>query len=1684
MALKSWAVAVGVGLLMLGGCSSDRPAATDGGTAADAPLPLDAAMSDATADALPDASVPNPVDPNLPPEPVIPAVCAGATLDAPHAVRATGDPRTDGLPIYDISAIDTDTLQTAIDACGASLAPGQKGSVHLRVNPAEPTKVAFVSGPLFFKAAHAGVTLWIDRGVTLFAAQDPRLFDVALGTPTCGTDANNNSGGCKSLINVNSASASTPLLNDVGVMGDGVIDGLGGEPMIGGFNGNPNGTWWDVAQHAKPTGVSHSNPRLLDVLRANRFTLYHVTLRNSPKFHVGLQSDNYIVWGVTVQTPSRAINSVGRKLTPAYARNTDGIDPSDSWNGVIAYSHISVGDDQVAFKCGHFHLNDGANVGLPSCRNLIVAHNQFGTGHGMSIGSETNGGAKDNQLPPQHGIGVQGVLDQSGQNVVTWGMHIYDLTIDGSVGTGGADDVDINGIRIKSDVSRGGLVRDVLYEDVCLRNLPNPLILNPHYDPTKTGGLDPTYQNIVLRNIHVVKSSGGSAPAATPVVTLLGLDASHRTAAMLDNVVVDGIDGTNGVRSQYADLALGAGPVNFTPTDNVSAPGSPSTVVVTGTPGQSPPPVACGDRFTVPFPDVGNDPSLDNNASLANLVVTADVGAAGLSPAFASGTTSYTTTIPFRSASVAITPTLSARRTTSLTVAQDGGAPVGVASGSPFVLTLPAAGATSVVTVSVTAEDATTTTSYTVRLTRVAAGTDATLSALTDSAGALAFNASSGQTHYTYSVPAARSTSYTVTPTASDPRASIQVNGVPVASGTPSGTISLASGAAEVLVAVIAEDGTTAVTYILDITVDQAVVPVTGITLSTTALRLDTAGSPTGALIATLAPPGATDQGVSWTSNTPSVATVDPAGRISAVSAGQAVITATSHDGGFTASCTVFVFSLLFSDDFEAGSGLWDLTPGAGGAFSIATDGTSVLKYAAGTAGGVIALVKDSAWSGVTTGDYYVEARIKPQSNSTTSVKQLYLIARYQDSNNWYAAGLNVQGSTTATKVEIAKKFGGAALTRPVQVNRPISLDTWYTVRFELIGSSLTVYLDGELIRTLTDTSLSSGKIGLYTDNKSFEIDDVKVGNPADRPVQLTISPSTDWAAEAGDAPHVVTVTAQRPDYANGGFLPDSFTVASSDPTVVSTAVNGSVVALSPLQAGTAVTTFSSASNPSLTRAITATVSPAFVQSTTIYDLTGRTTPAVAEPASYIDTRLSLTFDTAPALGTAGSIRILRKSDDALADVIKLSGETDAIGFPGQDQVRVVNVEGLVSVSGNTATIVPHHAKLAYGTEYYVAIANHVFTGATLGGTAFDGIGKVGNWSFTTRAAPAPGATSLIVDDDGVADFRTVQGALDHFMKNAARDTPVTVNVRNGTYQELLFLRAKNNVSIVGETRDGVVIQYRNFDTLNNGSGGSQAVGPGTPGGGRAVFLIETSDLLTLDTLTLKNTMRRSTTASSQAETLYFNNDAGRLIARNATFLSEQDTVQLKGYAWFWNTLVAGNVDFIWGNNRVAVFENSEIRSVGDTTSTTSGGYVVQARTVTAADKGFVFLNSQLTHGLGPAGGDVPTGASAATYLARGPGVLSSFDNVAFINCQMDTHVIPIGWAYNTNGQPPSNPLTPSAASGWREYHTTNLVGTPLDLTTRLGGYQLTDADFNAGFSSRAQIFATFGGGAGWNPQP
>jgi pectate lyase len=686
--------------------------------------------------------------------------------------------------------------------------------------------------------------------------------------------------------------------------------------------------------------------------------------------------------------------------------------------------------------------------------------------------------------------------------------------------------------------------------------------------------------------------------------------------------------------------------------------------------------------------------------------------------------------------------------------------------------------------------------------------------------------------------------------------------------------------------------------------------------------------------------------------------------------------------------------------------------------------------------------------------DYFIEARIRPLAQAAPGNRRVYLQARHTDPGNWVGAGLNITNGSPTVQIEIVRMQDGA-ISRLKQVTRALASDGRnYKLRFDVAGGMLSVYLNGERMTTVAAPFPSArGQTGVHGGD-GFEVLDVRGGDAKLKPERLAVATGgSRFVAQAGDAPRTIAIAAPGP-----------VSATSSAPHIVAVAAGDGAVVLTPKAAGSASIVVASTADPSVQTIIDASVAPSFQLPAQVYPLAGAVLPRPRARAVHPDTLLRLVFDAPPAPGNSGSVRVFRKADDALVDVIHVGEEVAALGFPAQDQRRYVR-HTPIKIAGNTATIKLHSHKLAYGTEYYVAIGDGVFNGTSIGGVPFKGIGKAADWSFRTRRAAPSGAT-LTVDDDGPADFRTLQGALDHAMQHLGKARPATIKVSNGSYEELLFIRNKDQLTIQGESRDGVLIHATNNDSMNPGSGLSQGAGSPSHSGGRSLLMIEESDLLTLENLTLKNTTLRANSPSAQAETLYFNSDNARLVARNASFFSEQDTIQVKGYSWFYRTLIAGNVDFIWGANRVALFEESEIRSVGDSANPQLGGYVVQARTVDAGDKGFVFLNSRLTHGPGPAGNDVPPGT---TYLARSPGTPSTWDNVSFINCTMDQHIAAIGWY----GKPPANPALAGAASGWREFGSK-------EMADRIGGYTLSAAEVATHFGSRAAIFAA----RGWNPAP
>jgi polygalacturonase len=230
-------------------------------------------------------------------------------------------------------------------------------------------------------------------------------------------------------------------------------------------------------------------------------------------------------------------------VSPYYARNTDGFDPGEFAKtscGVMACNTITTGDDQISLK-GAYGIQD-----------ITIAHNHFGTGHGMSIGSETNGGVSN--------------------------IDVYDLTVDADSRWSGApnsDTSDFNGVRVKSDESRGGLVEAVSFSDICTRDIDNPLVIDSSYNPLFGGSLFPQFGSISIQNFHAVTCLG----LTQPIVDLQGFNATYPAGPItLDNVVVDGISSSVDIASQFANVMLGPGSVNFRP----SGPGTVVTDHISG----------------------------------------------------------------------------------------------------------------------------------------------------------------------------------------------------------------------------------------------------------------------------------------------------------------------------------------------------------------------------------------------------------------------------------------------------------------------------------------------------------------------------------------------------------------------------------------------------------------------------------------------------------------------------------------------------------------------------------------------------------------------------------------------------------------------------------------------------------------------------------------------------------------------------------------------------------------------------------------------------------------------------------------------------------------------------------------------------------------------------------------------
>lgn len=301
-----------------------------------------------------------------------------------------------------------------------------------------------------------------------------------------------------------------------------------------------------------------------------------------------------------------------------------------------------------------------------------------------------------------------------------------------------------------------------------------------------------------------------------------------------------------------------------------------------------------------------------------------------------------------------------------------------------------------------------------------------------------------------------------------------------------------------------------------------------------------------------------------------------------------------------------------------------------------------------------------------------------------------------------------------------------------------------------------------------------------------------------------------------------------------------------------------------------------------------------------------------------------------------------------------------------------------------------------------------------------------------TVAAPA---RDLVVAADGAGDFKTIQAAVDAVPADST--TRTTILVRKGTYAELVVVsREKKNLTLRGEDRQGTVIAATNNANLNPRR--------------REMFSAEADDFI-LENITLHNLTPKG---GSQAEAIRVRAD--RVVLRECDFKSLQDTLRLDGRVYVRDCYVEGDVDYVWGGGTV-YFDRCTFHSVNN-------GYLVQARN-DEAHYGYVFVDCTLTG----------TPNIERYVLARIEPVRFPHSHVAFIDCKIGSFLSPVGWVLDK--APGADQPGPADRVRYWEYHSTDLAGKRIDVSTRLPAARQLSAEEAAKMREVAHVLQ------GWDPR-
>jgi pectinesterase len=310
----------------------------------------------------------------------------------------------------------------------------------------------------------------------------------------------------------------------------------------------------------------------------------------------------------------------------------------------------------------------------------------------------------------------------------------------------------------------------------------------------------------------------------------------------------------------------------------------------------------------------------------------------------------------------------------------------------------------------------------------------------------------------------------------------------------------------------------------------------------------------------------------------------------------------------------------------------------------------------------------------------------------------------------------------------------------------------------------------------------------------------------------------------------------------------------------------------------------------------------------------------------------------------------------------------------------------------------------------------------------------------------------VVVAADGSGDFNTVQGAVDFVPDHPTHR--VTIFIKNGTYEEIVFFRDKSNLTLRGEDRDKVQIGYANNSAFN----------PPQPGPNRrCAFSVYDSTDIQLENFSVSNY------AYGQAEGLLI--FGSKNIVSQMNIKGSGDAINLRGSVYLSESRIIGDGDTILGVGP-AFFDHCEIQSIGAfmwirNTEENHGNVFVDCRFLARERSTEAQQGTASPHAM------PEMRALSTPVLARLPnnhGLNYPYAEVVLINCRLKG-IAPSGWA----------PIEADTAKLhlW-EFNSTDLNGRPIDTSQRAAASkQLTlpqDATSIANYSNPAFVLG------GWVP--